>query len=80
MIQILVSINFPTIIIKADFKFVSNTDVWSDCMRFEYMYGSRRYVRAIFEASLTSVNPNLKSSMTAEYEKLKEEFKCVLII
>ncbi|XP_027843595.2 U3 small nucleolar RNA-associated protein 6 homolog [Aphis gossypii] len=53
----------------------TDIDVWSDCMRFEYMYGSRRYVRAIFEASLTSVNPNLKSSMTEEYEKLKDEFK-----
>lgn len=74
------SINFSTIIIEANFKFISNTDVWADCIRFEYMYGSRRYVRAIFEASLTAVNPDLISSMTAEFEKLKEEFKCVLII
>jgi len=75
-----VSINFPTIIIEADFKFVSNTDVWTDCIRFEYMYGSRRYVRAIFEASLTSLNPDLISGMTEEFEKLKEEFKYVLNI
>ncbi|KAF0763452.1 U3 small nucleolar RNA-associated protein 6 [Aphis craccivora] len=53
----------------------TDIDVWADCIRFEYMYGSRRYVRAIFEASLTAVNPDLISSMTAEFEKLKEEFK-----
>lgn len=67
-------------IIKTNFKFFTYTDVWSECIRFEYIYGSRKLVKEIFKASLRCLEPYLKSSMTKEFEKLKKEFKYVLFI
>uniref|UniRef100_A0A2H8TXJ3 U3 small nucleolar RNA-associated protein 6 n=1 Tax=Melanaphis sacchari TaxID=742174 RepID=A0A2H8TXJ3_9HEMI len=49
-------------------------EVWSDCIRFEYMYGSRKLVKEIYKASLLCLEPDLRSGMTEEFEKLKEEF------
>ncbi|XP_060857109.1 U3 small nucleolar RNA-associated protein 6 homolog isoform X1 [Metopolophium dirhodum] len=48
--------------------------VWSDCIRFEYMYGSHKLVKEIYQASLLCLVPDLRSGMTQEFEKLKEEF------
>ncbi|KAL4103959.1 hypothetical protein QTP88_019276 [Uroleucon formosanum] len=53
----------------------TDIDVWSECIRFEYIYGSRKLVKEIFKASLRCLEPYLKSSMTKEFEKLKKEFK-----
>lgn len=38
------------------------------------MYGSSKLVNEIYKASLLCLEPNLKSIMTEEFEKLKEEF------
>ncbi|XP_003248890.1 uncharacterized protein LOC100574689 [Acyrthosiphon pisum] len=48
--------------------------VWSDCIRFEYMYGSHKLVKEIYKASLLCLEPDLRNGMTKEFEKLKEEF------
>ncbi|XP_026817863.1 U3 small nucleolar RNA-associated protein 6 homolog [Rhopalosiphum maidis] len=53
----------------------TDIDVWIDCIRFEYMYGSRKYVKEVYKASLNNLNSNLKSGMVEEFEKIKEEFK-----
>ncbi|XP_015372258.1 PREDICTED: uncharacterized protein LOC107167629 [Diuraphis noxia] len=53
----------------------TDIEVWSECIRFEYMYGSRKLVKEIFKASLRCLEPDLRSSMTEEFEKLKKEFK-----
>jgi len=76
----LVSIKFPYNVIEANFKLVKFTEVWSECIRFEYMYGSRKLVKEIFKASLRCLVSDLKISMTEEFEKLKKEFKYVLIV
>jgi hypothetical protein len=39
------------------------------------MYGSRKYVKEVYKASLNNLNSNLKSGMIEEFEKIKEEFK-----
>ncbi|XP_003242958.1 U3 small nucleolar RNA-associated protein 6 homolog isoform X1 [Acyrthosiphon pisum] len=49
--------------------------VWSDCIRFEYTYGSRQLVKEIYKVSLLCLEPDLRNGMTKEFEKLKEEFK-----
>jgi len=51
--------------------------VWSDCIRFEYKYGSHKLVKEIYKASLLCLEPNLRNGMTREFEKLKEEFMYV---
>lgn len=51
--------------------------VWIDCIRFEFMYGSRTLVKEIYKASLVCLEPHLISIMTEEFEKLKDEFKYV---
>ncbi|KAL5237589.1 hypothetical protein ACI65C_004999 [Semiaphis heraclei] len=48
--------------------------VWSDCIRFEYKYGSRKLVKEIYKASLLCLEPSLRNGMTKEFEKLKHEF------
>ncbi|XP_060856851.1 U3 small nucleolar RNA-associated protein 6 homolog isoform X2 [Metopolophium dirhodum] len=48
--------------------------VWSDCIRFEYKYGSHKLVKEIYNASLLCLEPDFRNSMTKEFEKLKEEF------
>lgn len=52
--------------------------VWIDCIRFEYMYGSRTLVEEIYKASLVCLEPDLIMVMTEEFEKLKDEFEYVL--
>ncbi|XP_022174977.1 uncharacterized protein LOC111036958 isoform X2 [Myzus persicae] len=54
-----------------------DTDIklWSGCIRFEYMYGSRRLVKIIYKESLKCLESYLFSSMAEEFEKLQEEFK-----
>jgi len=52
--------------------------VWIECIRFEYMYGSRTLVDEIYKASLVCLEPNLISVMTEEFKKLNDEFKYVL--
>lgn len=54
------------------------TGVWIDCIRFEYMYGSRTLVEEIYKASLVCLEPDLIMIMTEEFEKLKDEFEYVL--
>lgn len=39
------------------------------------MYGSRTLVKEIYKASLVCLEPDLISTMTEEFEKLKDEFK-----
>jgi len=51
--------------------------VWSDCIRFEYKYGSHKLVKEIYKASLLCLEPDLRNGMTKEFEKLKEEFMYV---
>jgi len=80
VIQTLVSINFFYNIIEADFELVTFTELWSGCMRFEYMYGSRKLVKEIYKASLLCLKPDLRSSMAEEFEQLKEEFMYELIV
>ncbi|XP_060844936.1 U3 small nucleolar RNA-associated protein 6 homolog [Rhopalosiphum padi] len=48
--------------------------VWSDCIRFEYKYGSHKLVKEIYKASLLCLEPYLRNVMAKEFEKLKEEF------
>lgn len=51
--------------------------MWIDCIRFEYMYGSRSLVKEIYKASLVCLEPELIDAMTEEFEKLNDEFKYV---
>lgn len=53
------------------------TGVWIDCIRFEFMYGSRSLVNEIYKASLVCLEPELVNIMTEEFEKLSNEFKYV---
>lgn len=53
---------------------IDYTGVWSDCIRFEYKYGSRKLVKEIYKASLLCLEPSLRNGMTKEFEKLKHEF------
>jgi len=48
--------------------------VWSDCIRFEYKYGSHKLVKEIYKAALLCLELHLRSGMTKEFEKLKKEF------
>jgi len=43
------------------------------------MYGSHKLVKEIYKASLLCLEPDLRSGMTEEFEKLKEEFMYELI-
>lgn len=43
------------------------------------MYGSHKLVKEIYKASLLCLEPDLRSGMTEEFEKLKEEFMYGLI-
>jgi len=54
--------------------------VWSDCIRFEYKYGSCKLVKEIYKASLLCLEQDLRSGMAEEFGKLKEEFLYVLLI
>jgi len=67
-------------IIETNFKLVTYTDVWTECIRFEYMYGCHKLVKIIFKASLQCLEKDLRSSMIEEFEKLKKEFMYVLFI
>ncbi|XP_060857382.1 uncharacterized protein LOC132934957 [Metopolophium dirhodum] len=49
-------------------------DVWTDCIRFECIYGSHNYVKEIYKASLRCLESDLKSTMIEEFKKLKKEF------
>jgi len=74
------SMKFSYNIIEANFKLVTYTDVWSDCIRFEYIYGSHKLVKEIYKASLRCLETDLRITMTEEFEKLKKEFMYVLFI
>ncbi|XP_050421374.1 uncharacterized protein LOC126833856 [Adelges cooleyi] len=49
--------------------------IWSGAMRFEYMYGVPCKVEELNHAAMYLLEPEYKSAMTQEYEKLKMEFK-----
>ncbi|CAI6357406.1 unnamed protein product [Macrosiphum euphorbiae] len=52
----------------------TDIDVWTECIRFEYMNGCHKLVKIIFKASLQCLEKDLRSSMIEEFEKLKKEF------